>query len=250
MNEGARLRRRGTLSASLCVLLVALGASAVADGSRARAPVRLVDGSVAAPTPVPLRGLRRRLVTTRVRLARAKELRALVAACVPGDAVPGWHEVIERVGVNGRSITFRGLSPSVDACDRRRGAVPRPWCGRAAWTLRRGRVSDPRLSICQDIRGRAVAAFAWINPLSRTRWIVVDQPSFGEVYPVAGGLPVRVVTVDGIGAGRARFRYAQYGAKGTLLARAFNTRPEVSRVALPLASAGKVGRSLSHPSGS
>jgi hypothetical protein len=181
--------------------------------------VRLIDGSISPPVPAALHPERRALVRTRVRLVRVKRLRALVGACVPGDSIPGAREAVERVGVNGHTITFLGLSAALDGCDRNPRAVPLPWCGRAAWPLQRRRVSDPRLSICNDARGRPFVAFAWINPLSRAAWIVVDQPHFGEVYPVARGLPVRVTTVAGIGRGRARLRYAQYDGKGVLLAK-------------------------------
>jgi hypothetical protein len=70
-----------------------------------------------------------------------------------------------------------------------------------------------------DEGGRPVAAFAWINPASRARWIVVDQPGVGEAYPVAAGLPVRVETETRIGGGRATFVYGEYDAKGVMLAR-------------------------------
>jgi len=94
-----------------------------------------------------------------------------------------------------------------------------PWCGRASWPFRNQRVSDARLSICVDRRGRPVAAFAWIDPLSRARWIVVDQPGADVAYRVAGGLPLRVETVSGIGEGWAGFRYEEYDEKGVMLAR-------------------------------
>jgi hypothetical protein len=64
-----------------------------------------------------------------------------------------------------------------------------------------------------------VAAFAWINPLPRARWIVVDQPHVAEAYPVVVGLPVRVETESGIGNGRATFTYEQYDAEGVNLTR-------------------------------
>jgi hypothetical protein len=181
--------------------------------------VRLIDGSAPPAVPAALHARHRSLVMTRMRFVRVRQLRALVAACVPGDSIPGRRDVVERVGVNGRTITFLGLSSALDGCDRNPRAFPRSWCGRAAWPLQRRRVSDPRLSICSDSRGRPVVAFAWVNPLSRAAWIVVDQRGFGEVYPVAGRLPVRVTTVAGIRHGRARFRYVQYDAKGVLLAR-------------------------------
>jgi hypothetical protein len=154
-----------------------------------------------------------------VRLVRAGRIGRLVADCVPGDRVPPGRLVVQRVGVSGASITFLGLAAAVDGCDDTPRGIPRPWCGRAAWPLRQRRVSDPRLAICQDSRGRSLVAFGWLNPGSATKWIVVDQPGAAEVYPVAGRLPVRVATVTGIGRGRATFRYAEYDARGVMLAK-------------------------------
>jgi len=83
-----------------------------------------------------------------------------------------------------------------------------------------GRVSDPRLTVCTRPNGTPVVAFGWVNPVRHARWIVVDQPGFREVYPVAGRLPVRVATVSGIDTARGTvFRTTQYGARGVVLAR-------------------------------
>jgi hypothetical protein len=64
-----------------------------------------------------------------------------------------------------------------------------------------------------------VAAFAWINAVRHTKWIVLDQPGYREVYPVAGPLPIRVSTRRGLDRGRTVFRTAQYDAHGVLLVR-------------------------------
>ena len=218
MNRSDRTVSRGTRLASLCALVTALVASGSAEAAEQTAPIHLVDGSKPPRLHVPFRSVHRPLVGTRVRLLRARHLRSEIAACVPGDRIPGGRLVVERVGASGRTLTFVGPSTSVEACDRNPRAWPKPWCGRAAWPLVRGRVSDSRLSICTDGGGRAVVAFAWVNPGRATAWVVVDQPGFGEVYPVAGGLPVRVSTVAGIEQGHATFRYRQYDAKGVMLA--------------------------------
>jgi hypothetical protein len=74
------------------------------------------------------------------------------------------------------------------------------------------------LDVCTDRRARPVIAFGWINPVRRAKWIVVDQPGYREVYPVAAHLPVRVSTVSGLERrGGAVFRTAQYDAAGVLL---------------------------------
>jgi hypothetical protein len=157
---------------------------------------------------------------TIVRLRRVKEIPRVVSSCVPGERLPGGEKVVERIGVNGRDITFLGLGSTIEGCDRNPRARGTPWCGGAGWLFRRGRVSDARLTICQDRRGRPVVAFGWINPFPRTRWIVVDQPGFREVYRVAAHLPVRVSTVSGLSTARGvTFHFGQYDTNGVLLAR-------------------------------
>jgi hypothetical protein len=93
------------------------------------------------------------------------------------------------------------------------------WCGGSAWNLRGRKVSDPRLDVCYDRQGRPVIAFAWINPVRRAKWIVVDQPGYREAYPVAAGLPVRVSTISGLAIGGAVFHTTQYDVAGVLLVR-------------------------------
>jgi hypothetical protein len=132
--------------------------------------------------------------------------------------------VVERVGRVARSVTVtqRGAR-SIFACDRTGVALEgRPWCGFSAARLRKGRVPDPRLDVlCLDRAGRHVAS-AFVNPLARARWIAVDQGSFRELYPVAGGLPVRIASTRGLDYGRARATFAvtQIGAGGRVLSRA------------------------------
>ena len=219
MSLGLRSTRRGTLSASLSALAVGLAFAAVAEARGAGGPSRLVDGSRPPRVPPALRAKSPGLVATRVRLVRMSRARTRVAACVPGERIPDSREVVERIGISGRTLTFLGLSGSVFACDRSPEGRPRPWCGRAAWPLRSGRVSDARLSICVDRHGRAIAAFAWLNPVPRAAWIVVDQPGFGEIYRVVGRLPVRVSAVAELSYGRATFRFREYDAEGVMLAR-------------------------------
>jgi hypothetical protein len=155
-------------------------------------------------------------------VAAAKHVMQLVGACPHDGRLSGETLVVERIGVNGRTITFPTPGRTITGCDRnpRAHLVQAPWCGSSGWNLEHGRVSDPRLDICFDRRGRAVVAFGWINPLPRARWIVIDEPGYREVYRVAGGLPVRVSTTSGIGrSGGAVFQTAQYDGKGVLLVR-------------------------------
>lgn len=210
------VRRRGALLAPL-VLLVLPG---VVGAASSASPHRLIDGSATPAVPKVLRAQDPTFVMTRVRVTTARRLRRLVAACGGGERAPKSTVVVERIGVNGRTITFRLPGPEVAGCDRNPKArlIQNPWCGGSGWTLAHGRVSDARLDICSDRRGRAVVAFGWINAVPRARWIVVDQPGFREVYSVAGRLPVRVSTVSGIGS-PTTFRTAQYDKRGVLLAR-------------------------------
>ncbi len=154
---------------------------------------------------------------TRVRVVRPSQIRRLVKSCV-SDTLPEGDRVVERIGVNGRTITFLGRYSTIEGCDRNPGANGTIWCGKAGWTWRNGRVSDPRLTVCQSRNGRPVVAFGWINAVPRAKWIVVDQPGFREVYPIAGHLPVRVSTVSAIGSSTT-FRTSQYDGRGALLAR-------------------------------
>jgi hypothetical protein len=157
---------------------------------------------------------------TRVRVRKAKQMRRLLSTCPSGNRPRGAEPVVDRIGVNGRDITFLTSLGEIEGCDRnpRARAIFAPWCSISGWRFQYGRVSDPRLGICWDRHHQAVVAFGWINPLPQAQWIVVDQPGFREVYVVAAHLPVRVSTVSGIGSPTV-FRTAQYDARGVLLAR-------------------------------
>jgi hypothetical protein len=212
-----RAHRREALLAPLCAL--ALPAVAAASGL---SPPRLIDGSKPPAVPKVLGAEGRSFVMTKVRVVPAKQINRLVAACARFQRLPAGTAVVERVGVNGRSITFRKPGSGIEGCDRNPKARPiqTPWCGGAAWTLRHGRLSDPRLDVCFDRESRPVVAFGWINPVARAKWIVIDQPGYREVYPVAGRLPVRVSTTSEIGGRQgAVFRMAQYDGQGVLLVR-------------------------------
>jgi len=200
--------------AAVVVLLAVPGLSAVSRG--------LVDGSVAPPLPPALRALAPAVVMTRTIATRLEHLRALLAGCPEARLARGSARAVERIGVRGRSVTFLVGRRHLVACDRDPRARPirGPWCGVAAWDTERGRVADPRLALCYGRRGRAVAGFAWINPVRRARWVVVDQPGYREVYATAAGLPVRVETVSGLErAGSAVFRLTERDARGVVLAR-------------------------------
>ena len=85
----------------------------------------------------------------------------------------------------------------------------------------RGKLLDPRLDIlCRDRKGRALA-YAWVEPASGVQWIGVDQGRYTEVYEVLAGLPVRIASIRGVEAGRARatFDVTQYDVHGEELVR-------------------------------
>ena len=215
---GVRLSRtrRGALLAPLVAFILVGAAGATVSG----ASRHLIDGSVSPSVPQVLRAQDRTFVMSRVRVVAAKELRRLVSACGGGEQASPKTLVVERIGVNGRTITFRTPGSGIAGCDRnpKARAIQKPWCGGSAWVLRRGQVSDARLDICYAKNQRPVVAFGWINALPAAKWIVVVQPGFKEVYPVAAHLPVRVSTVVGIGSPTS-FRTAQYDARGVLLGR-------------------------------
>ncbi len=220
MSRSVESRCRGTYTAFLCTLVLALLIPALATGSGAHVPRRLIDGSVPHAVPAPLRARGSTFVMTAVRLRTVSQISRRVASCVPGERLPATEVVVERIGVDGRDLTFLGLGSTIEGCDRNPHANGRPWCGGAGWIYRHGRVSDTRLVICQEGHGKPVVAFGWINPLPRAQWIVVDQPGFREVYPVVAHLPVRVTTVSGLSRREGvTFHLGEYDARGVLLAR-------------------------------
>jgi hypothetical protein len=220
MNRRMELRSRGACTASLCALAASLAIPAIAGAAGATLPRHLIDGSVPQRVPKALRYQGRSFVMTKVRIANAKQIRRLLSTCPSGDQAKAAQSIVERIGVNGRDITFLPSRDEIAGCDRnpRARAIYAPWCSIAGWLFRRGRVSNARLGICFDRHQRSVVAFGWINPLPHAQWIVVDQPGFREVYPVAAHLPVRVSTVSEIGS-PTFFHTAQYDARGVLLAR-------------------------------
>jgi hypothetical protein len=183
----------------------------------AKAPRRLADGSAPPIVPAPLRRLGHEIVTTRLRVTSIGRLGRLARRCDPIDRLPAGQVVVDRVVVAGRSLTFATASGSIHGCDIAPGSSGTPFCGISGRSRRDMR--EPGLTICQDRRGRPVAAFAWIGPLPATAWVVVDQPGFREAYPVAAGLPVRVETVSIRERGNVRFHVSQYDRRGRLLAR-------------------------------
>ena len=127
--------------------------------------------------------------------------------------------VVERAGILGRSVTVADPhTPWLYGCDA--GVRSPARCGSAVGAWRGGRLNDPRLDVlCDDPKGKHLGA-AWVVPLRRTRWIAVRERDFTEIYPVAGRLPVRIWTRDGVRYERssADFEVTQFAADGTRLA--------------------------------
>jgi hypothetical protein len=136
-----------------------------------------------------------------------------MAAAGPAPA----GQAIVRVGATGVSVSYRSGS-ALRACDGDAGSVAaKRWCGRAYGRLARGRLLDPRLDVagCRTPDDTPVA-FAWFEPGPRSSYIAVRQPGYVEVYPVVGGLPVRISTTSAIEdeTSGARFRVSEYDSDG------------------------------------
>ena len=138
--------------------------------------------------------------------------------------------IVRRIGVWSESVTFRVRSAVVgcDGTERATGGRGR-WCGGSYGRLLERRLRDPRLDIagCRTAGGDP-AAFAWVEPRRGTRYVVVAQPGYAEVYPVVRGLPVRVATASGIESDPigASFDVSEYDPAGRLLrAYEFVARP-------------------------
>jgi hypothetical protein len=133
--------------------------------------------------------------------------------------VSGRTGVVERDGLLGASLTISDpRSPWLYGCDFPPGRSS--LCGAAVGEWRARRLNDPRLDIlCVDEAGRPLGA-AWVVPLPRARSIVVREHRITEVYPVAGDLPVRIWTREGVRYGRSRafFDVTQRGSGGRRLA--------------------------------
>lgn len=179
-------------------------------------PGRLVDGSppLVEPDGLP-RGVRG---VVRVRRAEDVDPKRLGACLRLVDVarLPARTLVVERIGVDGRSLTFRdGRAARLYACDASaRAEEPRGgWCGAVAGALRGGRLVDARLDLanCRDLSGEPVA-FAWIELPRAAEWLALERAGAPpEYYPAAGYLPVRVASSEALaGPSAAAFAVTVY----------------------------------------
>jgi hypothetical protein len=199
-------------------LMFGLAAVAVAAAGCARVddrPARLLDGTPATHF--------RPVEDSVIAAGRIVQLddradQCLAAADQPNVAADA--PAVERLGVDGESLTFASRDGSVVyACDG--GVDPAgertpPWCHTVVGELDHGHVLDPRLDvICRD-RGRRPLAYAFVEPVAGARWIGVRQDGYVELYEALGDLPVRVVTTTGVDTDNARatFELTQYDTEG------------------------------------
>jgi len=200
-------------------------------------PAQLIDGTPARrPSAAALEDFATDQIVTSIKVVDTRRVAPATRAaqCLrrarDHDAV---GPVVVRVGVNGESITFRDSSGrSLIACDRAAasGEGRVVWCGIAIGRLEDGRLQDPRLDLagCRTAAADPVA-FAWVEPGRATRYVMVRQPGFTEVYRVASGLPVRISTTSGIDRemSRASFQITEHDGDGRLL-RAYTLDASVS----------------------
>jgi hypothetical protein len=197
------------------LLLVVLLAAACDGGGRPRH--LLYCGPAAEFRPVP------GSVVAAGRVLTASALGKRLEECLFGrdrGEVAGDAAVVERVGVEGESLTFadRGRT-GVYACDG--GVDPAgerraPWCGSVFGELVQGKVIDPRLDVlCRSWDGASLA-YAFVEPVPAARWIGVRHKDYVELYEVLAGLPVRIASSGGVDvdADRATFQVAQYDTEG------------------------------------
>jgi hypothetical protein len=197
------------------MIAVAVAVLAAGCGDRDGHPARLLDGRPVVKFD-PVTGS----VVTSAQLVplgdRADEClsqadRANVAADTPA---------VERIGVDGESLTFASRDRSVlYACDGGidpAGERVTRWCHTVVGSVDGGVLLDPRLDvICRD-RARRPLAYVFVEPVAAARWIGVHEDGYIELYEVLGDLPVRVATTRGIDTGdaRATFDISQYAAGG------------------------------------
>jgi hypothetical protein len=197
------------------VLLLAAGCGHVADR-----PAQLLDGTPATR----FRPIGASVIATG-RLVQLDDRADGCLAAIDQAEVAADTPAVERVGVDGESLTFASRDGSaVFACDG--GVDPAgerspPWCHTVVGELDDGRVLDPRLDVlCRDRRRRPVA-YAFVEPVAGARWIGVRHPGYVELYEALGELPVRVQTTTGVDLDNARatFELTQYDPEGHELTR-------------------------------
>jgi hypothetical protein len=188
-------------------------------------PTELADGSPARPPPVALGGVDGPVVATKARVVRLHEAGLKAAAACIGHADALEDVAVERVDVYGTTVTSPGAEGrSLHGCDSGAASTTdahgERWCGRAFGLLTGGRLRDPRLSLgCRDAEGDPVG-FAWVQPATEAAYVIVSHADHSAMYPVAGGLPVRVGTDDvDVESSSATFDVSEHARDGRRLRR-------------------------------
>jgi hypothetical protein len=208
------VRRVGVALVSMGLLGVTLGCG----GDARPVPTELIDGSLAQPPPIVLEGVREPTLQTvvhRTTVGMARMGSRATSCLAPYVEDHRGGSVVERIGASGSSVTLVTRQGHVArACD----AVDGAWCGRAFGRLDQGRLPDPRLSLtCREPSGRPVG-FAWIQPVSAARYVVVHGPGYAEVYRTFAGQPVRVTTLEAdLVTSDATFAVSEHGGDGRRL---------------------------------
>lgn len=210
----------------LFVVLAATALLAGCSGGDDAPALTLLGGSTPATLDVPLEGVDGDVVVTSHVLVSTSSLdpESTTGSCLRGNSLENdvGERAIVRTGVATESVTFRDSAGSaVFGCSNSSGPREddRRWCGGGYGELRSGRLTDPRLSItCSTDEGGSVG-FVWVEPAADTRYIAVKQPGYTEVYEVAGDLPVRIATVDGVDVetSSATFEISEHDAEGRRL---------------------------------
>jgi hypothetical protein len=212
----------------LALLLLTVGLLPLAGGcgDDDSVPDTLMDGSRVSRPPVELQGISGDPILSKVSVTDPRRIDrgSRAEACLRRSASVARPAsgIVTRVGVSGESVTLRDSS-GLYGCDNSPGPreADRPWCGSSFGALDRGHLRDPRLDLgCSTDDGKRLG-FAWVEPDANAQFVAVEQPGIVEVYEVAGGLPVRVVTrtnVDVEGS-RARFHVSEHDTQGRLLKR-------------------------------
>lgn len=209
------------------MLLVVLAVAALLAGCVGGGddePTTLLDGSPAGEAPE-LEGLDGDVVVTSYAVVpnEAREQGSKTASCLAErfpDTEPG-SDAIVRTGLRTETVTFLDAGGrAVLGCSNSPGPREKGrWCGGSHGQLRNGALTDPRLDISCRARDGTPIGFVWVDPGEDTRYVAVSQPEYTEVYAVAGELPVRIATVNGVDVetSSATFEISEYDANGKRL---------------------------------